>query len=84
MSFFSSGLPKSPPNIEPLVAVEVPAAVPSFFSPSLEGPNRFVVIAGVASFFSSGFAASLFAVVVPNSPPPEVPPAPPKEKLPVV
>ena len=75
VSFFSSGLPKSPPNVEPVVAVKIPVAL-SFFSLSFGGPNRFVVVAGVASFFSSGFIASLFAVVVPNNPPPEVPPVP--------
>jgi hypothetical protein len=83
VSFFSAGLPKSPPNVEPLVAVEVPATAPSFLSPSLVGPNRFVTVAGVVSFFSSGFVASLL-MVAPNSPPPVVPPAPPIEKPPVV
>ena len=77
-SFFASGLLKSPPNVEPVVIVDVPGAVPSFFSPSLGGPKMFVVVAGVASFFSSGFVASLFAGVTPNSP------ADPKEELPVV
>ena len=81
-SFFSAGLPKSPPNVVPLVAVEVPGAGPSFFSLSLGGPNRLVVVVGAASFFSSGFTASLF-VVTPNSPPPPVPPVPPNEKPPV-
>ena len=80
VSFLSAGLPKSP-NVEPLVAVEVPAAVPSFLSPSFGGPNRFVVMVGVASFLSSGFVASLLRVA-PNSPPPVVPPAPPMEKPP--
>ena len=75
VSFFSSGLPKSPPNVEPVVAVKIPVAL-SFFSPSFGGPNKFVVVAGVASLFSSGFVTSLFAVVAPNSPPPEVPPVP--------
>jgi hypothetical protein len=83
VSFFSVGLPKSPPGVDTLVVVEVLATVPSFLSPSLGGPNRFVVVAGVLSFFSSGFVASLF-VAAPNSPPPVVPPVPPKEKLPVV
>ena len=40
------------------------------------------MIAGAGSFFSSGFAASLF--VVPNSPPPPVPPVPPNEKPTVI
>lgn len=40
------------------------------------------MVAGVASFFSSGFAESLFVVVVPSSPP--VPPDTPKAKPPVV
>ena len=85
VSFFSSGLANNPPpNVEPLVAVEVAAGAPSFLSPSLGRPNRLVVVVGVASFFSSGFATSLFAVVVPKSPPPVVPPVPPNEKLPVV
>ena len=35
----------------------------------------------VASFFSSGFAASLFVVVIPNNP---LPPVAPKGELPVV
>lgn len=38
----------------------------------------------MASFFSSGFAESLFVVVVPSSPPPVVPPGVPKAKPPVV
>ena len=80
-SFFSAGLPKSPPSVELLVAVEGPAAVLSFFSPSFRGPNRLVVVTGAVSFFSSGFAASLF---VPNSPPPIVPPVPGKARPPVV
>jgi hypothetical protein len=83
VSFFSAGLPKSPPNVEPLVVVEGPAAAPSFCPPSLGGPNRLVVVAGVVSFLSSGFVAGLF-VVGPNNPPPVVPPVPPKAKLPVV
>ena len=84
VSFFSSGLVNNPPpNVEPLVAVKLPAGAPSFFSPSLGRPNRLVVVVGVASFFSSGFAASLFVVVVPKSPPPAVPPVPPNEKPPV-
>lgn len=70
----SAGLPKRPPNVEPLVAIEVPAAVPSF-----GGPNKLVVVAGAASFLSSGFVASLL-VVTPNNPPPLVPP---REKPPV-
>lgn len=78
---FSAGLPKSPPNVEPLVVVGVPEAAPSFFS-SLGGPNRLAEVAGTASFFSSGFAASLFAGAPPNSPPPPVPPVAPKGKLP--
>jgi len=82
VSFFSAGLPKSPPSVELLVAVDVPTAAPSFFSPSLGGPNSPVVVAGVASFFSSGFITSLFAVGAPNSPPPVVPPVPPREKPP--
>lgn len=80
VSFFSAGLPKSPPNVELLVAAEVPGTVPFFLSPSLGGPNRLVEVAGVVSFFSSGFVASLL-VAGPNSPPPAVPP---KEKPPVV
>lgn len=80
VSFFSAGLPKSPPNVEPLVVVEV--AVPSFFSLPPEGPNRPVTM-GVASFFSSGFAGSLFVSVTPNSALPPVPPVPPREKPPV-
>ena len=84
VSFFSSGLANSPPKVEPLVAVEVPAVVPSFFSPSLGRPKRLVVVMGVTSFLSSGFAASLFVVVVPKSPPPVVPPVPPNEKPPAV
>jgi len=80
VSFFSAGFPKSPPIVEALVAVEVPAAAPSFFSPSLVRPNKPAVVAGVASFFSSGLVTSLFAVVAPNSPPPVVPPVPPKDK----
>ena len=66
------------------MVVEVLGAGPSFFSPSLGGPNRLVVAAGAASFFSSGFGASLFVVVTPNSPPPPVPPVPPNEKPTVV
>ena len=84
VSFFSSGLANSPPKVEPLVAVEVPAVVPSFFSPSLGRPKRLVVVMGVTSFLSSGFVASLFVVVVPKSPPPVVPPVPPNEKPPAV
>jgi len=77
----SAGLLKSPPNVEPLVAIEVPVVTPSFFSPSLEGPNRLVVVTGVESFFSSGFVPSLFAVLIPNRPPPAV--AFPKAEPPV-
>lgn len=78
VSFFSAGLPKSPPGVKPLVAVEVLAIVPSFLSLSLGGANRFVVVAGVVSFFSSGFVPCLIAGG-PNRPPAPVPP--PKEKL---
>lgn len=39
--------------------------------------------AGAASFFSSGFVASLL-VVTPNSPGPVVPPVPARGKLPIV
>ena len=38
---------------------------------------------GGASFFSSGFAGSLFAPVTPNNALPLVPPVPPREKPPV-
>jgi len=45
---FSAGLPKSPPNVDPPVAVEVPIAVPSCFSPSLGRPNGLLVVLGMA------------------------------------
>ena len=66
-----------------MLYVEVPVGAPSFFSQLLERPERLVVLVGVASLFSSDFAASLFAEVVQKGPPTAVPSAPP-EKPPVV
>ena len=55
----------APPTLSHwLLYVEVPVGTPYFFSSLLERPKRLVVVVGMMSFFSSGFAGSLFVEVV--------------------
>ena len=80
VSFFSSGLANSPPNVEPLVAVEVPVGAPSFSRRPQE--DRTACSGGGSSVLLLFRLRNI--LVCGSSPPPAAPPVSPKEKPPVV